>query len=48
MVKLFAVTALIAISTLGWIDSRGYGLFDPRGASSAAHSGSSSGRLYHK
>ncbi|GAA5178713.1 hypothetical protein GCM10025771_18580 [Niveibacterium umoris] len=50
MIKVFTVTALIAISTLGWMDSRGYGFFDPHGSSSLSRSGSggSGGRLYHK
>jgi hypothetical protein len=46
MLKIFSVTALIAISMLAWVDSRGYGLFDERGSSSSARSGS--GRTYHK
>jgi len=46
MIKLFSVTAVLAISLLGWMDSRGYGLFDERGTSSSARS--SGGRLYHK
>ena len=45
----YLIVALIAISTLGLADRRGWGLFDQR-ASSGPHSGGwgSSGRVYHK